>query len=610
MGKPHKSVGWFKAVKKAFRSPSKEKADNKDDTAKKIDAGDKCATIPASPMAPLQEPTPLPLPSPKKGSFSEAEPQQEKKPHIAVVEAATDPPVIVDNYNEEVEHKEESLVAADAGQEGINSSNGDHCEEEEVWNEEHFGSPAAEATVTTIEQRFGGLVALKALVRLQALVRGHIVRKEAATTLRTIQALVRVQALIRGHQVRLSKEGQGVQDRLLQHRQLSSRPNKLSEGCWDASTGSVQDSVAKTQSREVGARKRERAMAYAFSKQLKHGTPNPTSLSIDCDSDQPHWGWSWLERWTAARPWQNHHFSDQEYCQTLSPGKFSGDSRKEVESGSVTEAKDDVMQLPPVIYNEVEDSQLEAYTPEDPLSPDAASFPTRVPPSLSAFDESTPVPLSPLASEDSLHMPSSTTVEAQLSSNFPGVSSPKEVNGVAKHAKLDVPTSFESPDLLTLKDGYEHEQQGRTGKMSLKQAPTGNRKSEIGLNNTLNDEKLGEGVDHAVPTSFKSTTSRYMTATESAKAKFRSHSNPKSRNPEEMEVPIKPQRRLSQGGNQFGKANSPSTTTWNQRMNTSQANPKGRMWNEKFEGDIGTKSPNRRDSYGGGVAAQQGIRWR
>ncbi len=41
-----------------------------------------------------------------------------------------------------------------------------------------------------------------------------------------------------------------------------------------------------------------------------------------------------------------------------------------------------------------------------------------------------------------------------------------------------------------------------------------------------------------------------------------------------------------------------------------QANPKGRMWNEKFEGDIGTKSPNRRDSYGGGVAAQQGIRWR
>jgi hypothetical protein len=105
---------------------------------------------------------------------------------------------------------------------------------------------------------------------------------------------------------------------------------------------------------------------------------------------------------------------------------------------------------------------------------------------------------------------------------------------------------------------------------SLYKSVTGNRKSEIGLNNTPNDEKLGEGGDHAVPTSFKSTTSRYMTATESAKAKFRSHSNPKSRNSEEIEMPIKPQRRLSQGGTQFGKANSPSTTTWNQRMNTSQ----------------------------------------
>ncbi len=45
-------------------------------------------------------------------------------------------------------------------------------------------------------------------------------------------------------------------------------------------------------------------------------------------------------------------------------------------------------------------------------------------------------------------------------------------------------------------------------------------------------------------------------------------------------------------------------------FNKIQANPKGRMWNEKFEGDIGTKSPNRRDSYGGGATAQQGIRWR
>lgn len=51
------------------------------------------------------------------------------------------------------------------------------------------------------------LCALRGLVKLQALVRGHLVRKQAKVTLRCMQALVTAQARARTQRIRMVSEG-------------------------------------------------------------------------------------------------------------------------------------------------------------------------------------------------------------------------------------------------------------------------------------------------------------------------------------------------------------------------------------------------------------------
>ncbi|RZC84763.1 hypothetical protein C5167_047544 [Papaver somniferum] len=180
-----------------------------------------------------------------------------------------------------------------------------------------YGYSKEERAATKIQSHYKGylarraLRALRGLVKLQALVRGHNVRKQAEMTMRCMQAIVRVQARTKADRLRL----QGA----------TSRDNEKNKGkkrateTWNNSRGRQQQArnsfsfENEYASQKINKQEHylssnsmtiqnERALAYAYPYQ---DSVSNRQNSVDSYSDEKtnQGGWNLLDRWIDSQPW-------------------------------------------------------------------------------------------------------------------------------------------------------------------------------------------------------------------------------------------------------------------------------------------------------------------
>ncbi|ESQ44117.1 hypothetical protein EUTSA_v10005903mg [Eutrema salsugineum] len=149
------------------------------------------------------------------------------------------------------------------------------------------------SSATKIQAAFRGYMArrsfraLKGLVRLQGVVRGHSVKRQTMNAMKYMQLLVRVQTQVQSRRIQM------LENRARNEKDDTKLASRLTSGDWDDSVLTKEEKEARLHRKIDAMIKRERSMAYAYSHQLWKNSPK--SAQDIRSSGFPLW-WNWVDR--------------------------------------------------------------------------------------------------------------------------------------------------------------------------------------------------------------------------------------------------------------------------------------------------------------------------